>query len=70
MKTIEAEKIRLDKQKEAEQLFKKLGIEEKSKTEIFGFGIDKFVSNKDDNKKTKLHWTRLSINSNATHTID
>ncbi|MCU7614290.1 hypothetical protein N0B16_07560 [Chryseobacterium sp. GMJ5] len=69
MEKLEAERIRIHKQEEAEQLYKKLGIEKMPKND-FLYGINKYDFKKSEITKTKFHWTRLSTNSNVTNTID
>jgi len=61
------EQIKIDKVKEAEELFLKLGInynQEQIAPTYFGkFLTDPLVVRKEEDKKDKLIWTRLSINS-------
>ncbi len=61
------EKTRTDKTKEAEEVFKKLGIEYESNYLI----LNKLIElGEDKPKKEKLFWTRLSINSNIGSIIE
>lgn len=67
------DKIREDKIKEAIELYKKLGIDSSkgSMPEMDElFSSESKIDLESPKKKEKLHWTRLSINSNFGCVVD
>jgi len=69
---LELDKIKTDKIKEAEDLFKTIGITEEQEEEQYFSEIPTYSenSNPEEKQEPKFHWTRLSINSNSGCIID
>ncbi|NBC24255.1 MAG: hypothetical protein GVX78_01405 [Bacteroidetes bacterium] len=67
----ELDRIREEKTKEAEDLFRTLGIEPSEEEFYQKVETPQIYENSNSEKKeSKFHWTRLSMNSNIGHIIE